>query len=273
MKASCWKLPLLLITSVVFVGFASGVLADAEMERQNVISACTGCHCLDYYITPRSRKAWELTVANMRDYAQYGTSTFSAEQGDRVVAYLATYFHEDSALDSVTHFEQASASEPPPVSTMPPPAEKPVVAAVPPPAKPLPPALQARLDHPKWKPSHAVKRVAEAGGYLAVACAVLMFLTGHNRRRLARRFRPLHIFAALGLFLGLATHAIIYLAQYGNPPVLWYWFGIGSFLVLVLAQLQGLIRKQFGPLFLRLHVTAGYFGLALAVLHWIWAWL
>ena len=115
--------------------------------------------------------------------------------------------------------------------------------------------------------------MAELGGYLAVFCTLTLLASGHNRRRLGRRFRPLHIFAALGLFLGLAAHALIYLAQYGNPPVLWYGFGVASFLVLVLAQLQGLIRKRFGRVFLRVHVTAGYCGLTLAVLHWVWAWL
>jgi len=64
------------------------------------------------------------------------------------------------------------------------------------------------------------------------------------------------------------------LAHYGTPPVLWYLFGAWSFLVLVLAQLQGILRKQFGRLFLRIHiyaVYAGCAGLLLAVLHWVWA--
>jgi len=263
-----WRVALLALA--YFGSFAFGSEGNAETERQNVLSACTGCHCLDYYVTPRSRQAWELTVANMRVYTQSGASTFSDEQGERIVEYLATYFNEDSSLNAAEHFTASPVDEPPKVSTVQPPVEKPAKVVTP---NVLPPDLQARLDHPKWKPSHTVKHVAEAGGYLAVLCTLLMFFSGHNRRRLARRFRPLHIFAALGLFLGLATHAVIYLMQYGNPPVLWYWFGIGSFLVLVLAQLQGIIRKQFGPISLRIHVTAGYCGLALAILHWVWAWL
>ncbi|NTV52877.1 MAG: hypothetical protein HGA76_07700, partial [Candidatus Firestonebacteria bacterium] len=51
---------------------------------------------------------------------------------------------------------------------------------------------------------------------VAMACALTLLVSGHNRRRLMRRFRPLHIFAALGLFLGLATHAIIYLHPRSN---------------------------------------------------------
>ena len=275
------------IALICISAFAATKEVDDEAERQNVISACTGCHSLDYYITPRSRKAWELTVANMKTYIQNGSITFTDAQGDRAVEYLATYFHEDSSLDAVKHFSQTVAPEPEPVKPVPVVTETRVVpvvsneVATPPPVqvaavaapRALSPAIRERLAHPRWKPSHPVKHLAEYSGYLAVFCTVVMFLSGHNRRRLARRFRPIHIFSALGLFLSLATHAIIYIFQYGNPPVLWYWFGIASFLLLVLAQLQGIIRKRFGRIFLNIHVTAGYCGLTLAILHWIWAWL
>ena len=275
------------VALICISAFAASKELDDEAERQNVISACAGCHSLDYYITPRSRKAWELTVANMKTYAQNGSSTFTDQQGDRAVEYLATYFHEDSTLEAAKHFAPASPDAPPLVSPAPPVTETHVVSVVsnvvatPPPVlvaavaapRTLPPPIRERLSHPRWKPSHPVKHVAEYSGYLAVFCTVVMFLSGHNRRRLARRFRPIHIFSALGLFLSLATHAIIYIFQYGNPPVLWYWFGIASFLLLVLAQLQGIIRKRFGRIFLNIHVTAGYCGLTLAILHWIWAWL
>ena len=280
--------------AMFFVGsVAFSQVADDEAERQNVISACTGCHSLDYYITPRSRKAWELTVANMKTYTQNGSITFTDAQGDRAVEYLATYFHEDSTLEAAKHFSVAAAPEPEPVKPLPVVTDTRVAPVQPSPAsnvvatsspvefladpapapRVLPASIRERLEHPGWKPSHTVKHVAEFSGYLAVFCTVVMFLSGHNRRRLARRFRPIHIFSALGLFLGLATHAIIYLFQYGNPPVLWYWFGIASFVLLVLAQLQGIIRKRFGRIFLNIHVTAGYCGLTLAILHWIWAWL
>ncbi|MEI6645935.1 MAG: hypothetical protein WCP12_07840 [bacterium] len=275
-----WRCALLVLACLG--SFAFGSEGDAETERQNVLTACTGCHCLEYYVSPRSRNAWELTVSNMRNYTQYGSINFTEEQGERVVEYLAIYFNEDSSLNAATHFLQSPGDELSKVSTVQPLANVlPLTSTVPSPvkrakvarSKVLPPALQALLNHPKWKPSHRVKHVAEAGGYLAVICTLMMFFSGHNRRHLVRWFRPIHILAALGLFLGLATHAIIYLMQYGTPSVLWYWFGIGSFSVLVLAQFQGIIRKRFGPVFLRIHVTAGYCGLGLAILHWIWAWL
>jgi hypothetical protein len=290
---------------------AAELATSADAARQHVISTCAGCHCLDFYVTPRSRKAWELTVANMRVYAQHGANPITEADGERVVEYLGAYFGEYSNLDPIQHFggtpPSVAASAPAPtIEAAPPPlpasAPTPTVEVAPPPlpipaptveaAPPplpapaptlhtplvredLPPAIRARLEahasHPQQP--RALKRVAEVGGYVAVACALTLLVSGHNRRRLMRRFRPLHIAAALGLFLGLATHAIIYLHQFGTPPVLWYWFGFASFLVLVLAQLQGLIRKRFGRVFLRVHVAAGYCGLALAVLHWIWAWL
>ena len=314
--------------------------SDPEAERQQVLRVCAGCHCLEFYVTPRSRKAWELTVANMRIYAQNGARPFNEAEAARVVDYMATYFDEYSNLVPSRHFakapepvaaapavpapepipepvaavavapepapipeptpvvaavavpEPAPTPEPEPAPTPTPapavtaatadPPQEALAAAAPQPSLPepserirpdAPPAIRERLEHPRWKPSALLKRTAEAGGYLAVACTLLLLTSGHNRRRLGRRFRPLHIFAALGLFLGLATHAVIYLLRYGNPPVLWYWFGVISFLVLVLAQVQGLVRKRFGRVFLRIHVTAGYCGLSLALLHWVWAWL
>lgn len=267
--------------------------ASPEAERDNVLRFCTGCHCLEFNVTPRSRKAWELTVANMRSFSENGAMPFTEAEASRIVDYMATYFNDDSTLDPLKHF--AKAPEPAADAPSPAPAVAPVpveaqahvpdkptvatsvaptpAAAPRPPSSNLPPAIREHLAHPDWKPSRALKHVAELGGYLAVFCTLTLLASGHSRRRLGRRFRPLHILAALGLFFGLATHALIYLAQYGNPPVLWYWFGVVSFLVLVLAQLQGLIRKRFGRVFLRIHMAAGYCGLTLAALHWIWAWL
>ena len=368
-----------LLTALMFSALeALPAAADPAAEREQVLRVCAGCHCLEYYITPRSRKAWELTVANMRLYAQNGARPFSEADAERVVVYMATYFDEYSNLNAAQHF--AKAPEPAPAAAAPvapapvvtaavapepvvatvvaapvapapapvvtaavaaavapepvvatvvaapvapapvvaaavaavvapapvvaaavaavvapvpvvatvvaapvAPAPEPVVAAAAPqpalsePSARINPtvsaALRERLEHPRWKPSPLLMRAAEAGGYLAVACTLLLLTSGHSRRRLGRRFRPLHSVAALGLFLGLVTHAVIYLARYGSPPVLWYGFGVASFLVLVLAQAQGLVRKRFGRVFLRIHVAAGYCGLTLVLLHWIWAWL
>jgi hypothetical protein len=257
-----------------------------EEQRQEVIRLCTSCHGCEIYMSARSEKAWELTVSRMNDYAKNSNEAYTDEQSARVVRYLATYFGEDSTLEVVTHFDPSkdphkesgqslavvTSSVPvhvaSPVSLLP--AEGKVPQQV---QKELPPEIRERLAHPRWKPNRVLKRVAEGGGYLAVFCSCAMFITGHFRMRLKRRFRPIHISFALGLFIALAAHAIIYLLQYGTPPVLWYWFGFISFAVLVLAEVQGLIRKRFGPVFLKIHVAAGYLGFTLAILHWVWAWM
>lgn len=255
----------------------------ADEARLHVMSVCASCHCLDFHVTPRSAKAWELTVANMRVYAQNSALPFSEADAARATEYLASNFGEHSTLDPIKHFGGAQPPAPAlPVEAAPPPPPAPAAAA-PAPApdrvaplarEGLPPAVRARLEaHAAERPRQPLlKRVAEAGGYASVACALALLASGHGRRRLGRRFRPLHSALALGLFLSLAAHATLYLGQFGTPPVLWYWFGLASFLVLVLAQLQGLVRKRFGRVFLLIHVAAGYFGLTLATLHWIWAW-
>ncbi len=270
---------------------ATSATAVPEPTREEVISACAGCHCLEYYVTPRSKKAWELTVANMRVYTQHSANAISEADGARVVDYLSATFGEGSTVDPLRHFAASPDAVQPPVAAPPPPpqpepsAQPPTLTTPPPPPKPavlaplaredLPPAIRARLEGYAARParSRLVSRAAQLGGYLAVGFSLALLAGGHSRRRLGRRFRPLHIAAALGLFLSLATHALIYLAQFGTPPVLWYWFGLVSFLVLVLAQVQGLVRKRFGRVFLRVHVAAGYAGLTLALLHWVWAWL
>jgi hypothetical protein len=272
------------------LGFAALLYAAQELsreeQRQEVIRLCTGCHGCESYFSGRSEKSWELTVSRMNDYAKNSNEAYTPEQSARLISYLTTYFGEDSTLDANKHFdpstyphqgsEQAlsivTSSVPvqvaAQVNTLPVQGVTPLHVQ-----RNVSPEIRERLAHPRWKPTRILKRVAEGGGYLAVFCTFAMFMTGHLRMRLKRRFRPLHITFALGLFIALAAHAIIYLLQYGTPSVLWYWFGFISFAVLVLAQVQGLIRKRFGPVFLKIHVSAGYVGFILAILHWVWAWM
>jgi hypothetical protein len=276
--------------SLGVLGFAAFLYAAQELskeeQRQEVIRLCTSCHGCESYFSGRSEKSWELTVSRMNDYAKNSNEAYTPEQSARLISYLATYFGEDSTLDARAHFDSetyphkesasslAAATSSVPVQ---------VAAQVPPvPAqgvaplhvqRDVSPEIRERLAHPRWKPTRVLKRVAEGGGYLAIFCSCAMFITGHLRMRLKRRFRPIHVSFALGLFIALAAHAIIYLFQYGTPSVLWYWFGFISFAVLVLAQFQGLIRKRFGPVFLKIHVAAGYVGFTLAILHWVWAWM
>jgi len=257
-----------------------------EEQRQEVIRLCSSCHGCEIYFSGRSEKSWELTVSRMNDYAKNSSEAYTPEQSARLVRYLATYFGEDSNLDAKTHFDPlifphkgsnewvAVAASSLPGQAVPRVNPLPAGGGVPQHVqRNVSPEIRERLAHPRWKPTRVLKRIAEGGGYLAVFCTFAMFVTGHLRMRLKRRFRPLHISFALGLFIALAAHAIIYLLQYGTPSVLWYWFGFISFAVLVLAQVQGLIRKRFGPVFLKIHVSAGYAGFILAILHWVWAWM
>lgn len=282
------------------------------------MNICGRCHGLDYYVTPRSRKSWELTVYRMRDYGYDQAGTFTDNEAETAVNYLAAHFGENSSLDATEHFgpdwqvsDNAAAvaaaparsvpprSGPPeatadqggpttgetPIALSPPAPDTPGQGTGPRPAPPLdaltvgphPGTVSARvrelLSNPPRRPGPRLLLGARCAGYSAVLSLLGLLLTGHGRRRLRGRFRPVHALFALGLFLSLACHGLVYLARYGTPPVLWYWFGAGSFLVLVLAQVQGILRKRFGRLFLRVHVRAGYAGLSLAVLHWVWAWL
>ena len=78
---------------------------------------------------------------------------------------------------------------------------------------------------------------------------------------------------ALGLFVTLSIHGIIYIAEYGTPGVTWYWFGLAGFLALIVTEVQGIVRKRFHRGLLISHIIGACTGLTLSILHWIWAWL
>ena len=78
---------------------------------------------------------------------------------------------------------------------------------------------------------------------------------------------------AAGLFFALAVHGVIYLFEYGTPNVLWYWFGFGGFILLIVTELQGIVRKRFRKGLLISHIIGACAGLLVSMLHWIWAWL
>jgi hypothetical protein len=114
---------------------------------------------------------------------------------------------------------------------------------------------------------------AKLGGYFAFAFLLLQVASGHARRRLKRRFRVIHATCAGGLFLSMAPHAVIYLETYGMPSLAWFIFGVCAFGVLVIAELQGILRKRFGLTLLRTHIALGYAALLLVVLHWAWIYV
>jgi hypothetical protein len=275
-----------------------------ESDKDLVVRLCTQCHTLEHYILPRSPKAWELTVENMKYFIWEDSQRYTDEEAARVVYYLGTYFDEESELDPLDHFGEQSpyetyaATDPgvpaptvvegPPVVAISEPAETAAVAAVTAPVtaavavatapvvkppSPMPEEVRRRLENPRWVPPAEALSSAAIAGYAAVFFLVALLLTGHGRRKLRRRFRGLHATAALGLFASLAAHGVIYLLRFGNPAVFWYWCGVASFVAIAFVELMGILRKRMGRRFLRIHQFGGYAALVLAILHWIWAWL
>jgi len=76
-----------------------------------------------------------------------------------------------------------------------------------------------------------------------------------------------------GLFLSMLPHVLVYLRKYGMPPLAWFIFGVVAFAVLAMSEMQGIIRKSFGPFFLRVHIVSAYTALILVVLHWAWIYV
>lgn len=281
----------------------SGLSNAEESDKDLVIRLCAQCHTLEHYILPRSPKAWELTVENMRYFIWDDSQRYTDDEAARVVYYLGTHFDEGSELDPIEHFGETTPydsyaqTEPavspsavvtgPVVVAVAEPVETtavasvtaPVTAAVAVAAAPrpapgaMPEEVRRRLENPRWVPPAGALSSAGLAGYAAVFFLFALLLTGHGRRKLGKRFRRLHAAAALGLFASLAAHGVIYLLRFGNPAVFWYWCGVLSFALVAIVELMGILRKRMGRRFLRLHQLGGYTGLVLAVLHWIWAWL
>ena len=256
------------------------------------------CHDA-FYITPRSKKAWELTVFRMRDLVWNDDDKFSKDDAKRIIEYMDRFFYEESEISPAQHFKNTS---PQTVVVKAVPAEEidpadlaydeepetpeveetaEVVQATPvvTPSSTqklrddMPEAMRKQLSQP-YKPfSPALIQTAKCSGFTAVLCLFLMVISGHFRKRLKCNFRKIHIPAAIILFISMISHGAIYIMRFGNPPVLWYWLGVASLAVLIGAQLQGILRRKLGQKFIPLHIAAGYSGITLAILHWIIAWL
>ena len=100
-----------------------------------------------------------------------------------------------------------------------------------------------------------------------------LLFSGFKRRTLKRHFRNVHVKLALGLFVFLSLHGVVYIFEYGTPHVLWYWFGLIGFGSVVITELQGLVRKRFHKGLLVSHIIGACVGLVLSLLHWVWAWM
>lgn len=271
--------------------------AELEEYHNNLTlfqEKCFNCHDMEFHFWPRSFKSWQLTVENMRTYA-YGDNAFSKDDGLRIAEFLAEYVAEGELLKPETEQIQP---EPPPQEDLPPvepellavtepqtetpsetaapmavASEEPTAPLAAVTMKPTQPSIKIPLRKRIWNPSRNALRGARTSGYLSVIFLTGLLLSGFNRKRLKRRFRKIHVVLALGLFLSLSTHGIIYIAKYGTPSVTWYWFGLIGFIALVTTEIQGIIRKRFHKGLLISHIMGACFGLSLSILHWIWAWL
>ena len=288
---------------------------DYWTEREFFEESCLACHAMKDYLWPRSYKAWELTIANMRVYVGDDT-LLNEEDGKRIAEFLTMYTGEgglivpdgeerkvaevatsDSGLnvagetmvdsEPVTLENEGVSSS---VATEPEAVKESAVSEpVPAPAvevKPVavtekksavavsaPQKLKMPLLKSFWNPGRTALKVARLTGFVGVASLLGLLLSGFNRRKLKVKFRVVHRYMAMGLFVALIVHAVIYIFEYGTPHVLWYWFGVIGSLVLITTQLQGKLRRRFKLGALSWHISLGCAGLAVSVLHWIWAWL
>jgi hypothetical protein len=261
----------LIVLMFMMASFAVADVDSYKEDRQLYERVCHKCHEMQWYLWPRSVKAWELTVENMMSYAYNDENTFTADEGAIITEFLANYVGEGEIKEpekkTVSPVEIAAVVANPDVQK-----EKPEQPATPVmhngASKVVLPIVQRY-----WRPSRNALRGARVSGFLAVGCLLGLFASGLKRKTIKMRFRPIHASLALGLFLSLATHGIIYIAKYGTPSVLWYWFGLIGLLALVVTQVQGIVRKRFRLGLLVSHITGAGLALALSILHWVWAWL
>ena len=265
MRAKLYLIALMAVT-------ASYAMADTDSynaDRKLFERVCNQCHEMEWYLWPRSFKAWELTIENMRSYA-YGDLSFTDDEASSIVAFMAKYIGEDEIQgpdeETVSPEEAAVTTEPDAVK------EEPAQPAVQP-ADNLASKIVLPLVQRFWRPSRNALRGARFSGFLAVGCLVGLFVSGLKRKTLKKRFRPIHLSLAIGLFLSLAAHGVIYIAKYGTPSVLWYWFGVIGLLTLIATQMLGIVRKRFRRGLLVSHITGACLAFALSILHWVWAWL
>lgn len=247
-------LPLLFVALAYQVVSFTPVFADTDDggdDRGLVIFYCSRCHKADqYYLSERSKKSWELTVKRMQSYYyDYEPSeAFSDEQAEQIIEYLAKnpFSHEAYKPRS----------------------GKPALSA--PTAGEL--AAKAKLTATKALPA-AATGPAKIMGYIATAALALMVLTGLMRRRFGLAFRNTHSVLAFIFCGSLTVHAIVFLAEYGAPAVLWLWFGIIATVILLASEFTGLLHLQNRKLFVKFHTAAGVLGLILTAAHWAWIYI
>lgn len=266
-----------MLAVVSAAGAGGGGDASTMSDGELFYAVCSGCHdmgrepaAIRAAIAPRSRKGWILMVEQMRQYARDTANAFSREEADRIVAYLVRISEEETEEVPIP-----PAPAPIPMPT-PPPVAVAVDAQTQPEARPAAAGAAVaatKKKRPLWRPPSPMLGAARWAGYLAVGLAGALLATGLARRRLRRRFRPIHAALALGLFACIAFHTVVLVIEYGTPRMLWLWFGVGSLVIFVATQAGGLLRRRLRRAFLRFHVAGAVAGTVLTVLHWVWIYV
>jgi len=134
-------------------------------------------------------------------------------------------------------------------------------------------AAEAIISHLAGGEAHGEEHedgLTEAGKLLGVATGALvvcMIASGLSRRKLRRRFRPLHATIAVLMGLALLGHAAILYLHVGPPRSVWHLCGSAALLVILGTASGGLLRRKLGRNFLKLHMTGAFAALVLIVLH------
>jgi len=300
-------LVLLAALAVEIIAFSSAHAQEIP-PKDLVLFFCSRCHAADdNYLSERSEKAWELTIERMQSYYYNPDEAFTDEEAAVMAKHLAAnpYSYEAYrprprvSADAVAKAEPAeeepssdakgteSAAEPgEPADAQSPPDElstEPAVVtlAITDPggrdrSKPSPGeiAAMAKLEELRLKPQPPKANwPAKLMGYVATAVLALMVVTGLMRRKLGRVFLKTHSVLAFIFCGALAVHAVVFLAEYGVPSVLWYWFGIIATVLLLSSEFTGLLHLKNRKLFVRYHTVAGVAGLLLTAAHWAWIYI
>ena len=264
-------MPFLFVTLVFQMVAFTPALGEEADDRELVMFYCSRCHAADeYHLSERSEKAWGLTVERMQSY-YYTDEAFNDEQAKRMVKYLAAhpYSYEtykpqpQPSADSVGE-KGPAVKEVPPVST------SGEFANLPPTPAEL--AAKAKLTAMKDLSAKATGP-AKIMGYIATAALALMVITGLMRHKIGRVFLKVHGVLAFVFCGSLTVHAVVFLAEYGAPSVLWLWFGIIATVILLSSEFTGLLHLQNRKLFVKFHTIAGVAGLILTSAHWVWIYI
>lgn len=250
--------PAILVAVVASTAAAPTARADFEHDRQLVLYVCSHCHAInEYYFAARDLKAWQLTIKRMQEQT-YGDFEFSDEEADRIARFLARHPYEAKLYKP----------DPPAAAPMSQPGPDPASQASQPATRPKPAGM---APPPKSTPKAEV--LAKIAGYLAAAALALLLASGLARRAIPTSFRRVHGVLAFVFCGTLTVHGAVFLAEYGTPGVLWYWFGIVAAAGLLLSQAIALVRPRKLATFLWIHIPPALAGGVLTALHWVWIYL